>query len=164
MKKFIKENMSWKRITILTLVLAGAAISLHLYSKDEKNTGNIIWRVSYINTNLKKQDYIHSTTENGCRCSYMPYEFGSDFYELHLDSVIDSTSAINRFYDFKDEETYVVYQAYPYCKVEDWGAPEDWADRKLITARGHLIDTWAMCLKFGLIDSAGHYTHNIIQP
>ena len=156
MKKFIRENLSWQKITILTLVLTGAAISLHLYSKDEKDTG-IIWRVAYINTNLKLQDYVHSTSEKGCKCKYQPYEFNSGFYGLP-DSTADSLAAINRFYEFKDRATYVVYEAYPYCKEEDWYPIENWRDRKKITVRSDLVDTWALCQKLGLIDSEGHYT------
>ena len=162
MKNFIQENLSWQKITILTLVLTGAAISLHLYSKDEKDTGDeketsdIIWRVAYINTNLKMQDYIHSTTENGCRCGHMPYMFSSKYLEMPR-SAIDSSAAIKRFYDFKDKETYVVYEAYPYCKTEDWKAA-DVEDDKLLTIRSTMVDTWSMCQRFGLIDSVGHYT------
>ncbi len=142
--------ITFNPITVLVFVIIGASGC----TKPEKN--NIVWRVSYINTNLKMQDYIHSTTEKGCKCRYMPYAFGSDFYELP-DSAMDSVGAVNKFYEFKDKETYVVYQAYPYCKIEEWYPIEDWEERKLITVRSEIVDTWTICQKFGLIDSAGHY-------
>ena len=137
MKK-LKENMlnvglfllaiTFNPITVLIFVLIGASGC----SKPEQNT--IVWRVAYINTDLKLQDYVHNTSENGCKCRHQPYAFGSDFYEMPY-SLKDSTRVIDKFYDFKDKESYIVYEAYPYCKQEDWVPVESWEDRKMLTVR-----------------------------
>jgi|3_EtaG_2_1085321.scaffolds.fasta_scaffold79998_3 hypothetical protein len=164
MKK-IKENIldvglfllaiTFNPITLVIFVLIGASGCSRDYANVATDEG-VIWRVAYIDMNLKMEDYIHSTSENGCKCAHMPYMFSSDYLEIPI-SIIDSSAAIKRFYDFKDKETYVVYEAYPYCKTKDWEVVKDSDDRKLLTVRSTLVDTWSMCQKFGLIDSKGHY-------
>lgn len=147
--------ITFNPITLLIFILIGASGCSRDYTNQSGDDG-VIWRVAYINTNLKMQDYIHSTTESGCRCGHMPYMFSSDYLEIPK-STIDSSTAIERFYDFKDKETYIVYEAYPYCKTKDWEVVKDSDDRKLLTVRSTLVDTWSMCQRFGLINNIGHY-------
>tara|TARA_R100000789_G_C2981231_1_gene143527 strand:+ start:356 stop:913 length:558 start_codon:yes stop_codon:yes gene_type:complete len=121
-----------------------------------RSNDNIIWRVSYIDTDAKIEDYIHSTSKNGCKCSYQPYEFRQEYFEM-VNLADDSVAVVDRFRKSYPKTSNVVYEVYPYCKVKDWATVETFDDNDLLTIRNTLIDTWIMCQRFGLIDTKGHY-------
>lgn len=155
------------RITIvlfsLLMIATFVAIVLISCKKEEVNIlsaeGAIVWRVVYVNPEVKSPDYVYNILESDVKYGQIPYEFGTAFIELPK-IYTDSSSAITRFYQLYSESN-LVWQAYPYCLIEDWDKFEEDDEGKskgyLLSERSSLIDTWLICHKFGLIDSAGHY-------
>jgi hypothetical protein len=124
---------------------------LSLLSSCKKKEQGIVWKTAYINTHIKSQDYIHNSDGKGCKCGYQPYLFGSTFYhELSTDSV----TMVSKFYQTYDDG-YILYAVYPYCSADDW--KNNPRDIEYFDKRSIMISSMDMCLKYGLIDSSGHY-------
>jgi len=144
----------------LLMIATFVAIVLTSCKKEEVNIlsaeGAIVWKVGYVNSELRLQDYTYNTSGRGGKYGQIPYEFGTAYIELPR-IYTDSSSAIIRFHQLHSESN-LVYEAYPYCLVEDWYKLDDEGEEGyLLSERSSLIDTWLVCHKFGLIDSAGHY-------
>lgn len=118
-------------------------------SKKEQGT---VWKVAFIDTYIKSQDYVYNFEGKGCRCSHSPYLFGSTFYKEPLG--IDSLSLVNKFRETYDEG-YIPYAVYAYCSVEDWN--DNPRDIEYYDKRSTIIDAVELCYKYGLVDSIGHY-------
>jgi hypothetical protein len=166
----MKIKMLFNRVLPMITMMLGALVGLVIFNlhanssssqkdldKDDVSSNhNIIWRIGYIDTENRLEDYIHSTSKNGCKCSYRPFEFDNQYFEM-MDPADDSVAAVNKFRGVFPKASYLVYEAYPYCKVKDWATQETFEEKNRITKRETLIDTWAVCQRLGLIDSEGHY-------
>ena len=157
-----KKAILRAKITVFVLLMVATfvAIVLTSYKKEEVNIisaeGAVIWKVGYVESELKLQDYIYNTSEKGGKYGQIPYEFSTAYLELPR-IYTDSSSAIARFHQLYSESN-LVYEAYPYCLVEHWYKLDDEGEEGyLLSERSSLIDTWLVCHKFGLIDSTGHY-------
>lgn len=126
---------------------------LSLLSSCEKKEQGTVWKVAFIDTHIKSQDYIHNSDDKGCKCGHQPYLFGSTFYhELSTDSI----TMVNKFRQTYDEG-YIPYAVYPYCSADDW--KNNPRDIEYYDKRSTVISSKELCLKYGLIDSLGHYTN-----
>ena len=147
-------------LSSLLMIATFVAILLTSCKKKEVNIlsaeGAIVWKVVYVNPEVKSPDYVYNILESDVKYGQIPYEFSTAYLELPR-IYTDSSSAIARFYQLYSESN-LVYEAYPYCLVEDWYKLDDEGEEGyLLTERSSIIDTWLVCHKFGLIDSAGHY-------
>jgi len=143
MKNYVKLFSKGIHFLIVCILLSSC-------KKEEQGT---MWKLAFIDTHIKSQDYIHNLEGKGCHCGYQPYLFGSTFYhELNADSM----TMINKFYETYDTG-YILYAVYPYCSADDWrNSPRD---IEHYDKRSTMISAMELCLKYGLIDSSGHYTN-----
>ena len=151
MKKKSYKEISRIFLTIVAiLVLLIWLLTLNSCTKKEQG---VVWKAAFINTHIKSQDYIHNSNGKGCRCQHQPYLFGSTFYhELYTDSV----AMTEKFYQTYDDG-YILYAVYPYCSADDW--KNNPRDIEYFDKRSTMISSMDLCLKYGLIDSLGHYTN-----
>ena len=166
----MKTKVLLKRARPLITMMVGALVGIVIFNlhanssssqkdldkEDVNSNHNIIWRIGYLDTDDKVEDYIHSESENGCRCTLQPYEFDNQYFEM-MSPADDSVAAVNKFRKLFSKTSYIVYEAYPYCKAKDWATQETFEEKNRITKRKTVIDTWAVCQRLGLIDSEGHY-------
>ena len=121
----------------------------------KKQPKTIIWKVSYVDTTIKLQDYVYSTFEGSCKCEQQPYHFNTAYLEIPI-MYKDSSRAVSRFYELYSNSS-LIYEAYPYCEVADWEDLNKKENGSLLTVRNQWADTWLICHQFGLIDSTGNY-------
>ena len=127
---------------------------LFLFSSCKKEEQGTMWKVAFIDTHIKSQDYIHNPEEEGCHCGYQPYLMGSTFYKEPIG--VDSLYMVDKFRQTYDEG-YIPYAVYPYCSADDWvNSPRD---IEYYNKRSTMVSSMDVCLKYGLIDSSGHYTN-----
>jgi len=155
-----KRKLSGRKKIVFFIVLLLVSFSVvvsfgHEKKEIEEIDDYIIWKVSYVASELKLKDYIYSTSEEGCRCYYRPYEFNSTYFQFPS-ILTDSSVVMEEFHEFYNE-SYIAFEVYPLCFVGDWNKDLKKEDGTLLTVRNESVDTWVVCQKLGLIDSTGHY-------
>jgi hypothetical protein len=148
MKNRVKTFLRDVRFVIVCILVISILSLLSSCKKKEQGT---MWKVAFIDTHIKSQDYIYNFEGKGCKCGYQPYLLGSTFYK---ELVTDSIAMVNKFHQTYDDG-YILYAVYPYCSADDW--KNNPRDIEYFDKRSTMVSSMDICLKYGLIDSSGHY-------